>query len=103
MLFCNICSNILEIITYDKLKFRCIFCTNEYDAEDDDSLLYEENQSENFIYYDKLLNNAKKDPMNPKAYVKCEKCKNDIVKQVRIGPYMKLINTCIKCNHQFIL
>jgi hypothetical protein len=39
--------------------------------------------------------------MNPKVKKECS-CGSDVVRQVRLGEDMKLINTCINCNKQWL-
>ena len=63
---------------------------------------YTNNKGINLVAYQALLKNAGKDPVNPKIKKKCKKCSNNIVTQIRLGKDMKLINTCVKCNEQWL-
>jgi DNA-directed RNA polymerase subunit M/transcription elongation factor TFIIS len=99
-IFCKICNNLLAYITTaDESYFKCNKCQQIYQPEEKDSLRYEDSGAEPI--YGVILKYAGQDPVNPKVYAKCEKCNNEIAKQVRIGSDMKLINVCTKCNFQW--
>jgi len=101
--FCDNCNNLLEINTSnDELTFKCRTCFASYKSEPDDSLRYEETQSGNLILFQTILNKAADDPVNPKSFVKCPKCKHNISKYVRLGNEMRLINICESCGFQWI-
>ena len=103
VIFCKYCNNLLSVNTIDDtLKFECNSCHTKYDATDEDSLRYEDTRGGNIMIFNKILQTASKDPINPKVYKKCPKCRYELAKQVRLGDEMKLINTCLKCNHQWI-
>jgi len=102
-LFCNICNNLLNIVTTsNQFYFKCTKCYIIYQAQPNDSLRYEDMKGTDLIIYNLILKNAGQDPVNPKVKKKCLKCSNDIIKQVRLGEEMHLINVCPKCNHQWI-
>jgi hypothetical protein len=63
---------------------------------------YEEIKGANLAVYSTILQTAGKDPCNPKIKKQCISCDNDILRQVRLGDDMKLVNTCIKCNEQWL-
>jgi len=101
-LFCKICNNLLnDITTANEFYFKCFRCQQIYSSNDVDSLKYEDVKGIKYTIYKTLLSHAKDDPVNPKVYKDC-KCGNNIVKQVRIGDDLRLINVCTKCNHQWI-
>lgn len=101
-LFCKKCENLLtNITTADKFYFKCMLCYSEYEPEPKDTLRYVEKGGTNIFTYDTILLLGAKDPVNPKAYKTCPKCKHEICKQVRLISDMKLINICIKCNNKW--
>lgn len=103
VIFCKYCKNLLLVNTIDNvLKFECNSCHSKYDSSAEDSLRYEDTKGGNIMIFNKILQNAGKDPANPKVYKKCSRCQYEIAKQVRLGDEMKLINTCINCNYQWI-
>lgn len=98
-LFCKTCHNLLSVITTpNNFTFSCNRCKETYEASDKDTMRYEKIKGTNMVVYDTLLENANKDPANPKAFRKCPQCKNNIARQVRLGKDMQLINSCVKCN-----
>jgi DNA-directed RNA polymerase subunit M/transcription elongation factor TFIIS len=102
-LFCEICSNLLSVITTaDTFHFRCMKCKKDYMPVDEDTLRYEQIKGTNLIIYKTILQNADKDPVNPKVENHCNKCGHNIVRQVRLGNDMRLINVCIKCSNKWI-
>lgn len=99
--FCEQCSNLLVKITTDvTFMYKCEQCNETYQPKPSDTQLYEDKKDSN-VSMTTILQNAAKDEMNPRAYVKCPKCPNNIVVQVRIGKNMDLINICIKCDNKF--
>jgi DNA-directed RNA polymerase subunit M/transcription elongation factor TFIIS len=101
--FCNNCNNLLDINTAnDVLSFKCLSCYTLYDADDDDTLRYEDSKSGNLIIFNKILSKAVRDPANIKANVTCPKCNNTIAKRVRLGKELRLINICTSCTFQWI-
>lgn len=101
--FCDNCHNYLETnTTNDVLTFQCMTCFASYKSGPNDSLRYEDTNTGNLIIFQTILNKAKDDPVGYKEYVSCPKCKNDIVKQVRLGDEMRLINICENCSFQWI-
>ena len=101
--FCRICNNLVTTIyASEELKFKCMSCYTFTPFTDDDSLRYEKSYESNVTIYEKILNNAVKDPASLKARIKCVKCDNDIVKQVRIGKDLKLFNICTKCETKWL-
>jgi DNA-directed RNA polymerase subunit M/transcription elongation factor TFIIS len=86
---------------YDTFLFKCNKCENIEIPNNNDTLRYENVSGTNLVVYKSILLNAGKDPANPKVKKNCE-CGNDIVTQVRLGNELKLINTCIKCNKQWV-
>jgi DNA-directed RNA polymerase subunit M/transcription elongation factor TFIIS len=100
-LFCNICNNLLSVITTaDTFYFKCNKCQENYTPSDKDTERHVETSNTELTMYKTILLNAGQDPVNPKANRKCV-CGNNIVKQVRIGSDMKVINICTKCNKQW--
>jgi DNA-directed RNA polymerase subunit M/transcription elongation factor TFIIS len=100
-LFCSLCHNVYSVIsTNDKLYFKCQKCKNTAMPGVLDSLRYEE-KAVSLSVYSTLLQNAGRDPVNPKVERNCPKCKYTIAKQIRIGNDMRLINTCVKCDHHW--
>lgn len=101
-LFCSACSNLLMVITRaDSFYFNCSNCHQTYMPDESDTLRYEEINNSKFLNYKTILQNAGRDPMNPKVKKECS-CGSDVVRQVRLGEDMKLINTCINCNKQWL-
>lgn len=101
--FCRQCNNLLvEITGPTKCYFKCINCNIFYESNIHDSLRYDNSKDSNLAIYKTILKNAGKDPVNPKIIKKCISCSNDILKQVRLGEDMRLINTCIACDKQWI-
>ena len=101
-LFCKICSNLMFVsTTYDTFLFKCNKCENTEIPTELDTLRYENVTGTNLVVYKSILLNAGKDPVNPKVKKNCE-CGNNIVTQVRLGSELKLINTCVKCNKQWV-
>ena len=101
-LFCTACDNLLTIITTaDEFYFKCSKCNIQYTPNDNDMLRYEDIRGTNLIVYKTILQNAGQDPVNPKVIKQCS-CGHNIVRQVRLGEDMKLINTCVKCNKQWL-
>lgn len=102
--FCETCKNLLKNITSsDNFYFKCNSCNKNYQPSDEDSIRYNDIKGTNLIVYKTILQTAGKDPVNPKVYLDCPKCKNNIVKQVRIGEDMRIINTCVECDHRWLL
>lgn len=102
-LFCEVCNNLLsKISTADTFYFNCVKCKSNYKPTDNDSLRYESTHDTNIAVYNIILQNARKDPVNPKVNKKCKKCDNNIVKQVRLTDDMRLINVCTECNEQWL-
>lgn len=101
-LFCPICNNLLVVTTSaDDFHFTCMKCHSTEKPTSADTLRYEEVSGTNLVVFKSILLNAGKDPVNPKVKKQC-KCGYDTVRQVRLGTEMKLINTCIKCNEQWL-
>lgn len=102
-LFCQICDNLLNVVTTsDEFYYKCINCQQAYKPNNNDSLRYEDIKGTNLIIYKTILQNAGQDPVNPKVYKDCKKCKNTIAKQVRLGDDLRLINICTNCNNQWL-
>lgn len=101
-LFCSACDNLLtNIATPDSFYFRCNKCQKNYQPSANDTLRYEEIKGSDLQIFRAVLLNANEDPVNPKVYKTCKKCKHKIAKQVRLGQDMKLVNICIKCKHSW--
>jgi DNA-directed RNA polymerase subunit M/transcription elongation factor TFIIS len=99
---CNICGNLLTNSTSaESFLFICNKCSTTTKPSDKDTLRYEDVTGTDLIVYKAILLNAGQDPVNPKVKKQCS-CGYNIVKQVRLGREMKLINTCIKCNNQWL-
>jgi DNA-directed RNA polymerase, subunit M/Transcription elongation factor TFIIS len=97
-LYCEICSNLLGVdIVNDTLIFICASCQSRYEAQDDDSLRYEEVKGSDIAIFQKILEKIADDPANPKVFRDCKKCKHNIAKYVRLGEEMKLVYSCVKC------
>jgi DNA-directed RNA polymerase subunit M/transcription elongation factor TFIIS len=101
-LFCNQCRNLLVIVsTHDTLMYKCNKCEILEEPSINDYKVYESVSGVNLGTYRSLLAHASQDPVNPKVMKKC-KCGYNMSKQVRLGDEMKLVNTCIKCNNQWL-
>lgn len=101
-LFCDNCRNLLTMVTTaDTFDFKCNKCELIKEPKITDYKVYESLSGTNLDIFRSLLAYAGKDPVNPKVVKKC-KCGNNIVKQVRLGNEMKLVNTCVKCNKQWL-
>lgn len=101
-LFCPECQNLLiDITTSDSFILTCPNCHIQVQPDEKASLRYEDVSGTNLVVFRSLLQNAGKDPLNPKVYKKC-KCGSTLARQVRLGDEMRLINTCIKCNEQWL-
>jgi DNA-directed RNA polymerase subunit M/transcription elongation factor TFIIS len=97
-LYCSICENLLEVdIVNDQLVFICASCQNRYEAQDDDSLRYEEVKGSDIAIFSKILGKIADDPVNPKIYRDCKKCKHNLAKYVRLGEEQKMVYSCINC------
>ena len=102
-LFCSICNNLLSTITTaDSFNFKCLNCHEIYKPTDEDTMIYEDTKGTDLVIYKTILQTAGRDPVNPKVYKDCEKCKKNIVRQVRLGENMRLINTCVNCEYQWV-
>jgi len=102
--FCKECNNLLtEITGPTKCYFKCNNCNKFYQSNKHDSLRYDNTKGTNFIIYKTILKNAGRDPVNPIIQKKCSSCKNDILKQIRLGSDMRLINICVSCNKQEVV
>jgi DNA-directed RNA polymerase subunit M/transcription elongation factor TFIIS len=101
-LFCSTCNNLLlQITTADEFHFKCAKCETIEEPTDKDSLRYEDVKGTNLTVYREILLTSGKDSVNPIVEKTC-KCGHNRVRQVRLGQEMKLINTCIKCNEQWL-
>ncbi len=101
-LFCDNCHNLLIMVTTaDTFNFKCNKCELTKEPNEYDYKVYESVSGTNLDIFRSLLAYAGKDPVNPKVNKKC-KCGNNIVKQVRLGNEMKLVNTCVKCDKQWL-
>lgn len=97
-LFCQICNNLLSVdIINDNLIFICQSCQSRYEAQDDDSLRYEEVRGSDIAIFSKILEKIADDPVNPKEYRECKKCKHHMAKYVRLGDEHKIVYSCVKC------
>ncbi len=103
MLFCKECSNVLfEITTNSEFYFKCLSCNQIYQPTETDTLRYETDKSSDLIMFKTILQNCGNDPLTPKIKKQCIKCDNNILRQVRIGEDMRLINVCTECKHQWL-
>lgn len=101
-LFCDNCRNLLTMVTTaDTFAFKCNKCELTKEPNVTDYKVYESLSGTNLDIFRSLLSYAGKDPVNPKVIKKC-KCGHNIAKQVRLGNEMKLVNTCVKCNKQWL-
>ena len=102
-LFCSTCQNLMiQITTADTFIFKCEKCETTEQPNDIDSLRYEHVNGTSLSNYKAILHNAGKDAVNLKVYKQCIECSNNIVRQVRLGDEMRLINTCTVCNKQWL-
>lgn len=100
--FCTICSNLLLISTTpETFQFKCMKCQNIETPDAKSTLIYEEVSGTDFNTFKAILHNAGRDQVNPKVYKTCQ-CGYHICRQVRLGDEMQLINTCVKCNDQWM-
>jgi DNA-directed RNA polymerase subunit M/transcription elongation factor TFIIS len=101
-LFCSNCSNLLLVVTTsDQFHFKCSKCETTEEPNVSDSLRFEDVSGTNLGGYKDILLVAGRDPVNPKVDKSCS-CGHNRARQVRLGKEMKLINTCIKCNNQWL-
>jgi DNA-directed RNA polymerase subunit M/transcription elongation factor TFIIS len=103
--FCISCDNLLvPDFVNEELIFKCVMCNETYPHDDVDTLRYERVKEGDVLIFEKILNNAGKDPVTIKAHVNCinADCSGKIVKQVRVGDDMKLFNVCIICQTQWL-
>ena len=97
-LFCRVFNNLLGVdIINDNLVFICQSCQSRYEAKDDDSLRYEDVKGSDIAIFSKILEKIPDDPVNPKIYRECKKCKHNVAKYVRLGEENKLVFGCVKC------
>jgi len=102
-LFCTICNNLLSGVSRaDNFYFECVSCKEIYKPTAVDTLRHEQIKGTDLVTFKTILQNANRDPVNPKVKKKCTKCDSKYVKQVRLGDDMRLINCCIKCNERWI-
>lgn len=102
-LFCKNCSNLLVVsTTVDTFHFKCNKCEQTEEPTAVDTLRLEIVSGTDYTVHKAMLHNAAHDPVNPKVAKICPKCDHKIVRQVRIGNEMRIINTCISCVHQWI-
>ncbi len=101
-LFCDNCRNLLTMVTTpDTFVFKCNKCEIIKEPEITDYEVYKLISGTDLDIFRSLLTHAGKDPVNPKVNKKC-KCGHNIAKQVRLGNEMRLVNTCVKCNKQWL-
>jgi len=101
--FCRDCHILLNTeIENEELVKSCCKCKNVYEALPDDTLCYEYSTAGNISIYEIILKKAGRDPVNLKAAIKCGKCSNGLVRQVRVGEDMKLFNICTECSHHWL-
>ena len=94
--------NLLEPITSGR-KLKFISITGEiYDAQPDDTLLYNEDINDSsFIQYNHFFKNITKDPTNPKEIKYCPECKKDsLIVMIRVRN--DLFNKCWYCSKQWM-
>lgn len=102
-IFCQQCNNLLVTIsTTDELYFKCDQCQIKYNSDETNSMRYEEVKGSNLTLYSTLMRYAHKDPVNPKVYRQCPSCAEPIVRQIRLGENMTLINCCPQCAHSWL-
>jgi len=101
--YCKRCGNLYVMITTaSDFRFMCERCMIYEQPKDSDTLLHEEEKGVNLTIYRSILATAADDPVNPKVIKTCPKCSWDRARQVRLGEELKLVNTCIKCKHQWL-
>ena len=99
-LFCDNCNNLLTIVTSpDNLYSKCMKCAELYDYKIEQTMMYESEEKTDFTIYRNILLEAGNDRTNPKVKKKCNKCSYNLMRQVRLGSDMRLINICIKCGN----
>lgn len=99
-LYCKICQNLLGVdIVNDLLVFICESCQSRYTALDDDSLRYEEVKGSDIAIFSRILEKISDDPVNPKIYRECKKCRHNISKYVMLGDEKKMVFSCVKCKN----
>jgi len=101
-LFCTNCNNLLTVVTTaDSFYFKCISCQEVFEPTATDTLRREWIKGDDLLVHKTILQNAGRDPANPKVYRDCA-CGARIAKQVRLGDDMRLINICTGCDKQTI-
>lgn len=103
-LFCRCSTKLDRITTSDSLFFKCAKCQHSEVATAADTMVFKEEKGTNLIMYKTILQNAGRDPVNPKVLKQCPQCPNKIAKQVRLGEQLRLINICTNpsCGKQWI-
>lgn len=102
-IFCKQCDNLLVTIsTTDDLYFKCDQCQIRYDSDETNSMRYEEVRGSNLTLYSTLMRHAHRDPVNPKVRNPCPQCSTEIVRQIRLGEGLTLINCCPQCKHTWL-
>jgi DNA-directed RNA polymerase subunit M/transcription elongation factor TFIIS len=100
---CEQCGHLLSAVyANDEASFMCSSCGRIYPFAPEDTRRYKKVEGSNINMFEKILNNADRNPTLPKVFEDCYKCKkNVIVKQVRVGENMQLINKCTVCKNMW--
>jgi DNA-directed RNA polymerase subunit M/transcription elongation factor TFIIS len=103
MRFCDVCENRLEdVTTSTELYYECTKCKKKFPATVEDSLRFVQifDKKKSKVEHATMLANAAFDNNNPREFVECPECKNQITSYVIIGEEMKYVRVCT-CGHQF--
>ncbi len=108
MRFCsrNNCNNVLITQVKDsEMIYRCLVCFEEYELEDEDTLVIDENiQANDTLYkYGKYLRNAHDDSIVELVEMKCKNkaCNETIVNVIKIAQNGQSLYVCPKCKTHF--
>jgi len=102
MSFCSDCSNLLTVnSTADNLYNICIQCQKRFEIAPVNTLRFEETRGDDLAIYKTLFQYMAKDQTNPIVKKDC-KCGHHLVRQMRMGTDMRLINACMKCGDKWL-
>lgn len=104
--FCKSCNNLLQpSYMGDELSYICSACNNKrYRSNPKDSLRFERYKDANVMIFEKILNNASRDPATSKEEIKCidANCPGDLATKVIVGNEMRAFYVCITCNTKWL-
>lgn len=94
------CNNLLETITgADTFMYKCSGCGKTYNPTAEDTrILHHVMYSSEIDKYKNLLESVKYDVSAPEVFMDCKKCKNNIVKKIRIQDNLAPTYVC-KCGN----